>query len=384
MRRVSRARGVRYRRTPIEIESPEQLGYETIKNNLAESSFSDMSLADYGVDGDVSHLILPYADHRGLERLRLLIGDGIVLPDDVLVTSGAASALFLVATSLLEPGAHVLVCSPNYVTNLETPRAIGADLETVELHYEADWRLDLDELASRLRHNTRLVSVTYPHNPTGAMIDEVVLRELVALVEDHDGARLLVDETYRELAYGDALPPAASLSPRVIGVSSMSKTYGLPGLRVGWLACCDENLMETLLAAKEQVFISGAVIDEELAARALDRRAQILERVRRIVQDHLSIVRSWIDASEIFEWVEPQAGVVGFPRIRPGVEIDVDRFYGELFNTNGTYVGPGHWFDQDRRFFRLGFAWPTTDELVRGLEALDSAAQRARTQPSTT
>ena len=375
---------MRYRRTPIEIESPEQLGYDTIKNNLSESSFSDMALADYDVNGDVSHVLLPYPDHLGLVRLRSLIASGSseLGSDDVLVTTGAAAALFIVATSLLDADAHVLVCSPNYVTNLETPRALGADLETLELAFEAGWKLDLDDVAKRLRPDTRLVSVTYPHNPTGATIELKALEDLVVLVENHPTARLLVDETYRELAYGDPLPMAASLSPRVIGVSSMSKTYGLPGLRVGWLTCRDERLMETFLAAKEQIFIAGAVIDEELTARVLERREAILERVRSVVADHLAIVSGWIERSQAFEWVEPRAGVVCFPRIREDVNVDVDRFYSDLFNVHGTYVGPGHWFDQDRRFFRLGFAWPGTRELVRGLEALELAAAGARTQPA--
>jgi aspartate/methionine/tyrosine aminotransferase len=367
---------MRYRRTPIEIESPEQLGYSTIRNNLAESSFSDMCLADYGVDADLGRVLLPYGDHFGAERLRrLIVGDGDSLsPDQVLVTAGAASALFIIATSLLGPKAHALVCTPNYATNLETPRAIGADLETIELRFEDGWRLDLDDLASRLRPETRLVSITYPHNPTGSTITRAELDALVALVESHPTARLLVDETYRELAYGDPLPLATTLSPRVLGVSSMSKTYGLPGLRIGWLTCRDEQLMETLLAAKEQIFICGAVLEEELAARVLDRRATALPLVQGKTQQHLALVRDWIDGHELFEWVEPAAGVVGFPRIRPQIDVDIDAFYRALFEEHGTYVGPGRWFDQDPRFFRLGFAWPTQDELERGLEGLDLAA----------
>jgi aspartate/methionine/tyrosine aminotransferase len=367
---------MRYRRTPIEIESPEQLGYSTIRNNLAESSFSDMCLADYGVNADLGRVLLPYGDHFGAERLRQLIvgDDGSLSPDQVLVTAGAASALFIIATSLLGPNAHALVCTPNYATNLETPRAIGADLETIELRFEDGWRLDLDDLASRLRPETRLVSITYPHNPTGSTITRAELDALVALVESHPTARLLVDETYRELAYGDPLPPAASLSPRVLGVSSMSKTYGLPGLRIGWLTCRDEQLMETFLAAKEQIFICGAVLEEELAARVLDRRATVLPLVQGKTQQHLAVVRDWLDGHELFEWVEPAAGVVGFPRIRPQIEVDIDAFYRALLDEHGTYVGPGRWFDQDPRFFRLGFAWPTQDELERGLEGLDLAA----------
>jgi len=371
---------VRYRRMPIEIESPEQLGYSTIRNNLAESSFSDMCLADYGVEADVGRLLLPYGDHLGAERLRgLIAGDGDSLsPDHVLVTAGAASALFIIATSILGPDAHALICAPNYATNLETPRAVGADVETIDLRFEDGWRLDLERIASRLRPDTRLVSITYPHNPTGSTITPRELEALVALVESHPVARLLVDETYRELAYGDPLPMAATQSPRVLAVSSMSKTYGLPGLRVGWLTCRDDRLMETLLAAKEQIFICGAVVEEELAARVLEQRSVVLALVHAKTQRHLAVVRDWIDGHELFEWVEPNAGVVCFPRVRPEIAIDVDGFYRALLEEHGTYVGPGHWFDQDPRFFRLGFAWPTEDELAGGLEGLDRAAAGAR------
>ena len=373
-------RAVHYRRTPIEIESPEQLGYSTIENNLAESSFSDMCLADYGVEADLGRMLLPYGDHLGAERLRTLIvaDEDSLSADQVLVTTGAAAALFIVATALLGAGDHALICTPNYATNLETPRAIGAEVETVELRFEDHWQLDLESVASRIRPETRLVSVTYPHNPTGSMITRRELDALVALVESHPSARLLVDETYRELAYADPLPMTAGLSPRVLAVSSMSKTYGLPGLRVGWLTCRDDRLMETLLAAKEQIFICGAVLEEELAARVLERRAAVLSLVGAKVRKHLDVVRAWIEGHEVFEWVEPKAGVVCFPRIHPEIALDVDAFYRALLDEHGTYVGPGHWFDQDRRFFRLGFAWPTEDELQRGLEGLDLAAAGAR------
>jgi aspartate/methionine/tyrosine aminotransferase len=181
---VSDGAHIRYRRTPIEIESPEQLGYSTIKNNHAESSFSDMCLADYGVDADLGRVLLPYGDHFGAERLRrLIVGEGgSVSADQVLVTAGAAAALFIIATSLLGPKAHALICTPNYATNLETPRAIGADVEVINLRFEDEWRLDLEDVASRLRTETRLVSITYPHNTTGSMITRADLVALVALV----------------------------------------------------------------------------------------------------------------------------------------------------------------------------------------------------------
>jgi aspartate/methionine/tyrosine aminotransferase len=367
---------MRYRRLPIEIESPEELGYDAIANNLSESSFSDRSLGDYGIDIDPAELLLQYGDHLGAAALREQVASdaGALGPDDVIVTAGAAPALFIVATALLEAGDHALVASPNYATNLETPRVIGADLELLELRFDEGWALDLDRLEERLRPETRLVSLTYPHNPTGAMIDADVLASVVELVERNGNTRLLVDETYRELSYADALPPVASLSERAIGISSMSKTYGLPGLRIGWLTCRDREFAETLLAAKEQILICGATIDEEIAGRVLTQRERILPPIRAKIAHHLGIVRNWMASQDVFEWVEPAAGVVGFVRVRGEHDFDADRFYDSLLADHGTYVGPGHWFGQDRRAFRLGFAWPQTDELERGLAGLSAAA----------
>jgi len=370
---------MRYRRTPIEIESPEELGYDAIANNLAESSFSDMRLADHGIDADVSDLVLQYGDHLGLPRLREQVaadGDGLD-PGDVIATAGAASGLFAIATALLGEGGHAVIAGPNYATNLETPRGLGADVDVLELRFDDGWALDVDRLEAMLRPDTRLVSVTYPHNPTGAMIDRGELERLVAIAEAHPQARLLLDETYRELAYGEPLPVAASLSPRAVSVSSMSKTYGLPGLRMGWIVCRDPELSETLLAAKEQILICGSAIDEDIAARVLEARPRVLPAIREKIARHLEVVREWVASQDVFEWVEPRAGVVCMPRFRAGIDVDVDRFYDALLAEHGTYVGPGHWFEQDRRSFRLGFAWPDGDQLERGLAGLFAAARDA-------
>ena len=282
---------MRYRRMPIEVESPEELGYDTIANNLAESSFSDLRLADYGIDADVSaDLLLQYGDHRGLPELRELIArDGRRRRTTCSSSPGAAPALFLVATALLEPGDHALVVRPNYATNVETPRAIGADVEYVDLRFEdalgAGPRADRRCAAARAR---RLVSVCVPHNPTGrTMIEPASSRAIVDVVERHPGARLLVDETYRELAYdAPPLPLAASaLRPRD------RRLLALQGLRPA-RACAsagsrrrDPELPETLLlAAKEQVLLAGSTArrdDGRPRARAPRRGAPRHARQRR-------------------------------------------------------------------------------------------------------
>jgi len=364
---------------PIEVESPEQLGYDTITNNLSESSVADRRLRDLDLQLDLDELLLCYGDHLGDPLLREAVASGGagLHPEHVLVTAGAAAALFCTATALLEPGDHAVVVRTNYATNLETPRAIGADLDVVDLRFDDGWRLDVEQVAERVRDGvTKLISVTQPHNPTGTMFDLATLVELVALAE-RSGARLLVDETYRDLTHGEPLPLATTLSPRVISVSSMSKAYGLPGLRIGWAICRDPEVAELLLAAKEQVLICGATLDERIAGSVLAARSTLLPPILDDVRHRLAIVREWMAGQETFEWVEPTGGVVGLVRVRPDLPLDAERFYAGLLAEHGTYVGPGHWFELDDRHFRLGYGWPTVPELHAGLAGLTAAARAA-------
>jgi aspartate/methionine/tyrosine aminotransferase len=364
---------------PIEVEAPEALGYDRIRYNLAESSVSDVRLRDLSVALD--DLVLQYGDHLGHAGLRALVAaDGPGLrDDDVMLTPGAAGALFIVSTCLLGPGDHLVVIRPNYATNLETPRAIGAQVSVLDLTFEQGWRVDPDALAALLRPETRLVSITTPHNPTGQLTDEADLARIVELVEAHPRAMLLVDETYRELTFGDPPPLAAGRSSRVISVSSLSKAYGLPGIRLGWLITRDPRLFEQALAAKEQMVITGSTVDEAIGYEAVRRRDELLTPIRERSRRALDMTRAWMAGQDVFEWLEPRGGVVGFPRVRPGIELDTDRFYADLFERHGTIVGPGHWFEQDDRSFRLGFGWPTHEELAGGLAALsETAADLAR------
>jgi aspartate/methionine/tyrosine aminotransferase len=194
---------------------------------------------------------------------------------------------------------------------------------------------------------------------------------------ERSGAALLVDETYRDLTHGAALPMAATLSPRAISVSSMSKAYGLPGLRVGWAVCRDAQLAESLLAAKEQIVICGATIDEAIAGKVLADRGRILPPILDEVRTRLDVVRAWMRGQRTFEWIEPAGGVVGLVRFAADIAVDTARFYDVLLREHGTYVGPGHWFEVDDRHFRLGFGWPGDRELRAGLAALSAAAETA-------
>ena len=364
-----------YTRMVIEKESPEEYGYDRIRYNLSESSIADQKLSDIGLS--LPDLTLFYGEHRGDKALRALIAaqDTGISPDDVLVTAGAAGALFIVSTSLLSASDHLAVIRPNYATNIETPRAIGCAISFVDLAFEEGFAIDVERVKAAIQPNTRLISVTCPHNPTGTMMSRTELDALVALAESSN-CHLLVDETYRDLSYGRRLPSAASLSPKAISVSSLSKAFGIPGIRIGWLITRDAELQEKFLAAKEQIGICGSVIDEGIARGMLERRDAFLTTLLPEMAGRRDIVQAWIDREPLVDWVRPQGGVVGFPRLNVDPGFDLDRFYVNLLETHGTYVGPGHWFEMEKRFFRVGFGWPTEAELRRGLDAISAALRQ--------
>ena len=369
---ISRNMTMQYARMPIEVESPEEYGYDRIRYNLSESSITDRSIADLGLT--IPDLTLLYGEHRGSEALRSVIVTGHAQLDaaDVLITSGAAAALFIIATSLLSRDDHLVVVRPNYATNLETPRAIGCGISFIDLAFEERFRLDVDRLAAAITPATRIVSVTCPHNPTGVMLSERELRDLVALTAAR-GCYLLVDETYRDLSYDGVLPLAASLGSHVISVSSLSKAYGVPGIRIGWLITADPRLQEIFLAAKEQISICGSVIDEWIAHQVLTRRDEILGPTLAEMRARRELVADWIGSERNLEWVRPSGGVVCFPRMRSEPVGGTAAFYSRLLETYGAYVGPGHWFEMPDRFFRLGYGWTSRNDLKAGLAAISRA-----------
>ena len=368
---------MKYVRMPMEEESPEQLGYDTIKYNLSESSVRDRPLSE--IVDEVPDLVLFYGEHLGHPGFRQLIAEQSgagVTADDVLVCAGAAHALFIIATTLLEAGDHLVVVRPNYATNIEVPRAIGADITYYDLTIDDGFRLDVERLAGMIRPQTKYVSVTCPHNPTGQVMSRDDLQRIVAAV-DKAGCRLLVDETYREMTYGEMLPVAATLTDRAISVSSLSKTYGIPGIRMGWAVSADKKLMYTLLSGKEQIGICNSVVDEEIAYRAFSRRESWLPFIHGKIADAFDVMKHWMAGEELMEWVEPRGGVVCFPRIKLEVPLDEDAFYHILLDKYGTYVGPGHWFEQSRRHMRIGYGWPTISELKAGLAGISGAVRDA-------
>jgi aspartate/methionine/tyrosine aminotransferase len=364
-----------YKRMPIEVESPEQKGYDTIECNLAESSVSDTRLNLDLLKGQEIDLL--YGDHLGHLGLRKLIAKEYGLQEDeILLTPGAAGALFIVSTTLLQKESHLLVEWPNYATNIETPRAIGCSIDRLHLKESKSFHVEKELLEEMLlKQHYDLLSITQPHNPTGRMFSETELNYWVETAKNHQ-AILLVDETYRDLSMLAKTSVAATLGQHVISVSSVSKAFGLPGLRIGWIACKNKSLMEKFLAAKEQIVICNSILDETLTYEYYKIKEQHFAPIQHRIQNNLKAYREWIGQHKDMKGVAPNGGVVAFPWITSSV--DIAKFYQTLEKNYKTMVGPGHWFEMPDEFMRIGFGWPTEEQFLKGLKNIDFAIEESR------
>jgi aspartate/methionine/tyrosine aminotransferase len=275
-------------------------------------------------------LTLGYTESTGHPLLRREIAsmyDGLAA-EDVLVFAGAEEAIFCLTNVLMGPETHAIVTWPGYQSLYEVARATGAEVSLHELHEADGWALDVDRLRTQITAQTRLIVINAPHNPTGMQPDRTMFDALVAIA-DEAGATLLVDEVYRDLEFdpADRLPAAAEASPRGVSVGVMSKSFAMAGLRIGWLATRDRDLLARCAAFKDYTTICSSAPSEVLALIGLRARDVVLARSRGIVAANLERLDAFFDAwSDRFTWVRPRAGSIGFPRLTvPGVSIDTGR-----------------------------------------------------------
>jgi len=291
-------------------------------------------------------LPLGYVPVPGGEELRDAIASTYDAVDaaDVLTFAGAEEALFWALQELAGPGDHAIVTVPNYQSTESVPLAAGADVSGLLLRPENGWGLDLDELESLLRSETRLVVVNFPNNPTGGVARPEDFRALVELCDEHD-IRLLSDEVYRgvELDPARTLPHAADLSETALSLNVMSKAYGLPGLRIGWLACRDTALLERLERRKHYTSICNAGPSEAPATIALRNDEALRARTKATLAANLPLFEAFFaEWPELFEWEPPAGGCVCFPRYLG--EEGVEEFCRTLLDEAGVVLLPASIF----------------------------------------
>jgi aspartate/methionine/tyrosine aminotransferase len=325
------------------------------RHNLTASDAQTLTVGEVlalGSDEDraaFDDLALGYIPTWGSDRLRTAIAETYAAcgPDDVLAFAGAEEAMFWALQLLAEPGDHVVVTVPNYQSLETVPRAAGVEVTGVLLDERDGWRLSVDAVAAALRPTTRLVAVNFPNNPTGAVPDRETFAALVELCEER-GIRLFSDEVYRglELDRTRTLPQAADLSPTALSLNVLSKSYGLPGLRIGWLACRDHAVLERLERHKHYTSICNAGPSELLGAIALAAGERIQARNRAIIAENLPLFGAFFERhAELFEWAPPQGGCVAFPRYR-GAE-GVEAMCRELVERAGVLLLPASVYRSD-------------------------------------
>lgn len=328
-----------------------------------------LRLADPECRGLWRDLKLGYTETAGHPLLRAEIAklyEGIG-PDDVLVFSGAEEAIFVLGNVLLGPRDHAIVTWPGYQSLYDVARGAGAAVEQLALR-RSDWGLDLEALRRSLRPSTRVVTINFPHNPTGALPDAATLRTLVGLARQA-GCYLFSDEVYRFLEYNPAerLPAAAETYERGISLGVMSKAFALAGLRIGWIATRDRELLARMQAFKDYTTICASAPSEILAVVALRAKDRILGRNRTILAGNLQILdRFFADWPHAFTWIRPRAGSVAFPRILGAVPVDA--FCEELYQRESVLLLPGSVFEHPGEHFRIGLGRTNLPEAIARLE----------------
>jgi len=317
---------------------------------------SDLLAFEPGADERLSALWLGYTESIGNPALRQAITTLYehITADQVLVHAGAEEAIFNFMNVALSPGDHVVVHAPYYQSLGEVAHGVGADVTRWQGDPERGWELDLEVLKSALTDRTKAVVVNFPHNPTGFLPTSEFVQELSALSDRH-GFVIFSDEVYRglELDPSDRLPAFADMNDRAVSLGVMSKTYGLAGLRIGWIATRNDRLFRELAAFKDYTTICNSAPSEFLATLALGHADAIAERNRQIIRSNLNRLDLFFGAhTEMFAWERPKAGSVAFPTLLQG---PVDEFCSDLLKKKGVLLLPGTLYGPEFKSFRIGF-----------------------------
>ena len=315
-------------------------------------------------------LSLGYTEAPGHPLLRREISTMYEGPgaDDTLVFGGAEEAIFAFMNVVLEPGDHLIVTWPAYQSLYEVARAAGAEVTLVPLRYEDGWELDVDALRAQVRPSTKVVAVNFPHNPTGYLPTREIFASVVEIAREAD-AYLFSDEVYRLLEHDpdDRLPAAADLYEKAVSLGVMSKAFALAGLRIGWLATRDAELLRRVAAFKDYTTICNSAPSEVLALIALRAREAVLSRNMGIIRHNLPVAdRFFEDWRGTFEWTPPRAGCIGFPRL--AADVPVEGFAADLVEEEGVMLLPGTVYEHTGNHFRLGLARKNFPEALSRLE----------------
>ena len=347
------------------------------KYNIAETCVDSISMNDlFELTGEdktefLNRLCarrLSYGDIEGLPEFRKgVCGLYKTLNiENIVPTHGASGANHHVFYSLISPGDRVVSIMPTYQQLYSIPESYGADVQILHLSKENNYLPDLEKLRRLVTPKTKMICINNPNNPTGALMSEQILREIVEIARSAD-AWILCDEVYRHLSQEDGwCPSIVDLYEKGISVSSMSKVFSLAGLRLGWIATHDMSVIKSCLSHRDYNLVSCGVFDEMLAAAALKHSDKLLERSRKIVRENLQILDDWVSSEPHVSYVKPQAGTTAL--VYYDLDISSYEFCEEMYKKTGAFVTPGDCFEVPHSM-RIGYAYGKQD-LIDGLKAI--------------
>jgi aspartate/methionine/tyrosine aminotransferase len=300
---------------------------------------------------------LGYTEPLGHPQLREAISSlySKVKPDEILVHTGAEEAIYNFVMSYLKPEDHLVVHFPCYQSLYSVAEARGCEVTKWQADEKKGWALDLDFLKRSIKKNTRVVIVNAPHNPTGHLPTRQWFDELISILQKQ-GIFLFLDEVYRGIEYdkNDRLPAAADAYENALSLGVMSKSYGLAGLRIGWIATRNKEVYEKMMGFKDYTTICNSAPSEFLSTIAIQNHAKLWSNNLKLIQENISVLNQiFINHPDKIEWVKPKAGCIGFPRYK-GKE-GAQAFSERLLRETGVLLSPGKYFCYDDDHFRIGF-----------------------------
>jgi len=330
---------------------------------------SELLALESGAAEKFQNVWLGYTESLGSPTLRKEIANiyAKIMPEDVLTFSGAEEAIFLFMHATLTESDHVIVHSPHYQSLSEIAKDIGCQVSPWLAREENGWALDLNELRHLMRSTTKAIIINTPHNLTGYLMSQADFDELNLFALEKK-LILFSDEVYRESEYDSAerLPAACDVNELAVSLSVTSKTYGLAGLRIGWVATKNKKIYDAMASLKDYTTICNSAPSEFLAEVALRHRQKLIDRNLNIIKHNLTIIdQLFTNHASRFTWTRPKAGSMGFPKLIKG---DVEDFCDDLVKKAGVLLLPGSMYDDSRNHFRLGLGRKNLSQAVERLE----------------
>lgn len=348
----------------------------TAKYLLSPSDCESLSMSELINNADEeslslwNNLKLGYTESKGHPILREEISKlyNNITPEDV-INFVPEEGIFVTMNAVLKEGDHVIAIDPIYQSLVEISKSLGCSVTNWRIEEKNNqWSLDIDFLENNIKDNTKMIIVNFPHNPTGYLISKEELNRIIEIARKHD-IYLFSDEMYWLLEHneGKGLPSVADIYEKGISLFGLSKTFSLPGLRLGWIATQDKELMNQLAKLKDYTTICGSAPSEILGIMALRQKEAIIKRNKERIKDNLEVAQRFFNKnSSLFTWIEPKGGSTAFPRLNARVK--AAEFCDRIVKEKNIMIVPGEIFDYEGNYFRVGLGRDNFKEILNLLE----------------